>query len=834
MADNIMGLPDGYRLRDYEIESVLETSESTIKYAGIDHSQQRRVAISEFLPGYLALRNDAHTVVPKSSFDESSFNELLKQFLDEAKALSEWHHPNVVKVYETFRANGTGYAVMERTEGQSLAGILDKVETVPDEPLQNLLHPLLDCLEAMHQAGLQHQHIRPDSVVVGDDGSPILLARGLAGQGFSAARQAFGDRARTRRASSSHSVYAPLEMYSSSALTGPWTDIYALGATLYHCVTGAPPPPAPDRVIEDTVAPAAQAARDLYRAGTLAGIDAALATRPTDRPRSVAVWREVLTGRAPGRHAHRLHSDLQRTAARGSRLPAANVETASIAVGRRQPWIVPAVALTAVTAVIAYVDTGILRSPTVGPVEIPGVAEVVVEDSRANQVIEPASIRTASLPNPDAEVAEAEGLGTSAAEQDPPLQADATAEGTSLPLAPAKPPSDIETTAMEQPLAVEGLATASFAEAGEPIGPALADVEEPAQPAQAFRTGTLVVETEPSGAEVLLAGEIVGTTPMQLEGVAEGTYDILLRHPYYENVELVDEMLRDSLRIDRTLTRARGGLEVMTEPYGAWVEWNGRRLTEATPETLRDLPAGPIELTLGAPGHLTVQVQTEVPKGSTGAFRHTLEIAYGTLTLELLPDDSLATIETAGGERLPYRRGMRLAEGEHRLEVSRTGYATAERTVAIGGDTVLAIALEADPPPPIPAPTAPEEQQTVAATNAIPECVLQRGRNRLVAEYPTRTRGQAQIKDTATRRTRNIGEATIAVVFSVDDEGRVVDGSVTVDRERSTASQPQYFDSFARTAIRSVRGYRFGFVEPDSGECRRAQEAVVAFRFSYN
>ncbi|MDE0345327.1 MAG: protein kinase, partial [Boseongicola sp.] len=192
MADNVMALPSGFRLQDYEFESVLASGESSIKYIGIDRKQQRRVAIEEFLPAPMVHRDSAHAVIPKTPALESSFKELLKQFLTEAETLSTWHHPNIVEIHRSFRANGTGYAVMDFVEGQTLSEVLRKVGTVPNEPLQTWLQPLLGCLESMHGAGLQHQHIRPGNIVLNDDGSPILLARGLVKQGFSAARQTFG------------------------------------------------------------------------------------------------------------------------------------------------------------------------------------------------------------------------------------------------------------------------------------------------------------------------------------------------------------------------------------------------------------------------------------------------------------------------------------------------------------------------------------------------------------------------------------------------------------------------------------------------------------------
>ena len=204
----------------------------------------------------------------------------------------------------------------------------------------------------------------------------------------------------------------------------------------------------------------------------------------------------------------------------------------------------------------------------------------------------------------------------------------------------------------------------------------------------------LVVETEPDGVEVLVGDSLAGVTPLQVRGVRAGAYPITLRHPHYETVRLDGQELSDGrvLRIERALTRAAGAITIITDPAGAWVERGGERLAQGTPVTLEGLPAGLVELTLGAEEHRSVRVEAEVPKGGVGLLERVLErIPHGTLTLELDPSDAEVTLPGLGS---PYRSGMRVAEGSHRVVAARAGYREAVRDVVVSGDTVERIKLE--------------------------------------------------------------------------------------------------------------------------------------------
>ncbi|MDE0658782.1 MAG: SUMF1/EgtB/PvdO family nonheme iron enzyme [Gammaproteobacteria bacterium] len=231
----------------------------------------------------------------------------------------------------------------------------------------------------------------------------------------------------------------------------------------------------------------------------------------------------------------------------------------------------------------------------------------------------------------------------------------------------------------------------------EEDGPALVDAPAPTPVAPVEvpppRTASLVVVTQPPGAEVLLDDEPVGVTPFEVDDLAARVYALALRHPHYDTVETeLDLSATESTRFERELDRATGALLVTTTPPGAWIEWDGERLADGSPATLADLPAGPITLTLGAPRHVAAELTAVVPKNDTASVAFSLEPALGTLTLLLSPTDADVALLDAETD---YRPGVRLAEGPHRVSVSRTGWRTVERTVDVAGDTRHEISLEA-------------------------------------------------------------------------------------------------------------------------------------------
>src|SRR5436189_2916305 len=173
-------------------------------------------------------------------------------------------------------------------QGRSFEDWLRSLGRLPtQEELDRIVAPLLDALEMMHAENFLHRDIAPDNIIIRTDGSPVLLD-------FGAARRAVAERSRVLTGIVK-AGYSPHEQYATdNRMQGPWSDLYALGATLYRAVTGKPPEEAAVRMVDDRVAPAGRATIGDYRAGFLAGIDACLRVRPADRPQSVAAARALL------------------------------------------------------------------------------------------------------------------------------------------------------------------------------------------------------------------------------------------------------------------------------------------------------------------------------------------------------------------------------------------------------------------------------------------------------------------------------------------------------------------------------------------------------------
>ncbi|HUT51305.1 MAG TPA: serine/threonine-protein kinase [Alphaproteobacteria bacterium] len=283
-------LTPGYRLHEYQIESVLGHGGFGITYLATDTHLHKKVAIKEFLPNDVAVRVDGSTVEAKSSSDVDTFQWGLERFTQEAQTLARFRHPNVIQISRYFEANGTAYFVMDYEDGESLKEILQTADTLPQSEIEEMLHPLLHALDAVHHAGVLHRDIKPGNIYIRADGTPVLLD-------FGAARQALGEKSQSLT-SIFTAGYAPYEQYYSGGNQGVWTDIYALSAVLYRCATGKAPPEAPARVLEDTIVPASVAARGKYDDAFLAAIDAGLGVRAEERPADINTWRAMFGGAA--------------------------------------------------------------------------------------------------------------------------------------------------------------------------------------------------------------------------------------------------------------------------------------------------------------------------------------------------------------------------------------------------------------------------------------------------------------------------------------------------------------------------------------------------------
>ncbi|MBI2994470.1 MAG: serine/threonine protein kinase [Gammaproteobacteria bacterium] len=279
----------GHELHWYRIREILGQGGFGITYLAHDINLDQDVAIKEYLPIELAVREGDCSVNPLSEDLGDKFHLGLQKFIAEARTLSKFRHPNIVRVRNVFEENNTAYMVMDYEEGETLKDRMTRRGTLDEAELLNLLVPILGGLEQVHQAGYIHRDIKPANLFIRRDGSPVLLD-------FGSARQAIGEQTRTLTSLVSPG-YAPFEQYySRSDAQGPWTDIYGLGATLYRAVSGRPPMDAVDRseailkAHKDTLVPASTIGVGRYSQRFLAAINHALAFNPEDRPQSIAAW----------------------------------------------------------------------------------------------------------------------------------------------------------------------------------------------------------------------------------------------------------------------------------------------------------------------------------------------------------------------------------------------------------------------------------------------------------------------------------------------------------------------------------------------------------------
>lgn len=242
-------LPPRSVLNDqYIVGRALGAGGFAITYLGWDMRLARRVAIKEYMPSGMASRTaDTSQVVPHSGPSKDDFNYGLERFLDEARMVAQFEgHPGIIAVTNFFPAHGTAYLVMEYLEGTTLKDYLkDRGGRLAFDEALDIMTPVMDALREVHRVNVLHRDISPDNIYVTSAGLIKLLD-------FGAARQALRDR--SQRMSVILKVgYAPEEQYRSTGNQGPWTDVYAVGATFYHLITGSIPPPSIDRLAEDTI-----------------------------------------------------------------------------------------------------------------------------------------------------------------------------------------------------------------------------------------------------------------------------------------------------------------------------------------------------------------------------------------------------------------------------------------------------------------------------------------------------------------------------------------------------------------------------------------------------
>ena len=291
-------LPSDFDVHWYKISRVLGHGGFGITYLALDTNLDQAVAIKEYLPGSIATRGPNQQVLPLTSEHATDYAWGLERFISEGRTLARFDHPAVVRVLSVFEAHGTAYLVMRFERGGTLGAALKDKKTLPEDQLVNIFEACLDGLETVHKAGFIHRDIKPPNIYLRDGGGAVLID-------FGSARQAMSEHTQTLTTLVSPG-YAPFEQYQSDGKQqGPWTDIYALAATAYRCVTGVAPLAAVDRgrgILEDKgdpLIPCSELADGAYSSSLLAAIDAGLRFRGDDRPIDIAAWRALMDGAVP-------------------------------------------------------------------------------------------------------------------------------------------------------------------------------------------------------------------------------------------------------------------------------------------------------------------------------------------------------------------------------------------------------------------------------------------------------------------------------------------------------------------------------------------------------
>lgn len=274
-------LPPGTLIDQYIIERPLAGGGFSSVYLARQLDDQMQVAIKEYLPRRLACRNDQNEVVPINEDSRWHFMRGRSLFLEEAKVLTRLKHRNIVEVLNFFRANATVYLVMTFEYGKILGEYLlkEKKGGLSEQFFQMVFPPLLDGVRLIHQNGLLHLDIKPHNILIRSGGDPLLLDFG--------ACQPYPYVERARFGKVLSNGFSPIEQYDLDGVLGPWSDLYAIGATMRMCLDGLFPPAATDRAEKDSLVPAAKAFRRRYPQHLLDAIDWAMAIAAADRPQSV-------------------------------------------------------------------------------------------------------------------------------------------------------------------------------------------------------------------------------------------------------------------------------------------------------------------------------------------------------------------------------------------------------------------------------------------------------------------------------------------------------------------------------------------------------------------
>ena len=646
--DHAYALPSGFMLEEYQIERVLGSGGFGITYYAWDRHLDKAVAIKEYLPNEFAVRYEDTTVAPKSSSDAETYEWGLRRFLEEARILAGFDHPNINKVYRRLEAHGTAYMVLEYLPGESLSARLKRTGRLSPEEVWRLFNELLSGLSEVHRQDYVHRDIKPGNIMFREDGGAVLLD-------FGAARQAVGQRSRSITAILTP-FYAPPEQYDLKGDdVGPWSDFYALGVVAYRCVTGVAEGallegPKRERLAargksEEDLRPVVELVKGQYDKRLLEAIDWCMRVDERKRPQGAADLEEALAGGA----------SKVKEKPKPKPAPKQKPEPKHPAI-----W-------AAVGAVVALLlGFGVWQWFSPSPPAPPPLADDPGEASAPAVVPPPTPPRVAAEP------------GSLMLELSP-ADARVILPDIESPYRPGMALAAGSYRVVVRQAGYEEFAGTLRIEAGRRTTRTITLAQEP---------GSLVLELEPRDAQVMLP-DIESSYRPELE-LPAGEYRVVVRREGYEAFE-------DTLRIEAgrrtvraiTLVEAAGSLMLELSPADAQVSLPDSRLPY---QPGMALPAGEYRVLVRRAGYAEFSGALRIEAGRRTTRAIALVEELGSLMLEIAPRDARVILPDIGPR---YRPGLALPAGEYRVVVRQAGYEEFEGAVRIeaGRRTTRAITL---------------------------------------------------------------------------------------------------------------------------------------------
>jgi len=287
-------LPKGFQLPEYEIEKPISEGGFSVVYYATHLPTNQRVVIKEYFPVKHARRLPTGRVETLTEEASRSFGLGIKRFFNEGSALARLNNPNIVHVTHMFQANNTVYMVMDYEIGRDMRWYIKRKGGGLTETFMRTVFPeVLSGLKLLHENKILHLDIKPANILLRSGGHPLLID-------FGAVKQAQGTGSLEVKGLTLTQGYAPLEQHNHGNV-GEWSDIYAVGATMYSCLSGKPPPPALDRVNKDTLEAEVLAfAKKGYSQSLLNSMVQALKMDLTERTQNVDQFLELMNAEPEG------------------------------------------------------------------------------------------------------------------------------------------------------------------------------------------------------------------------------------------------------------------------------------------------------------------------------------------------------------------------------------------------------------------------------------------------------------------------------------------------------------------------------------------------------